>query len=200
MSAAVEVLHRPRVAIVPADNPVRIEAVRELFTEYAKSLSFNLCFQNFAEELAQLPGAYAPWSGMLLLALVDDKAAGCVALRRYGPKSGCEEDEILAELEVCEMKRLYVRPGFRGIGLGMELVDAILKCAAAIGYRKMRLDTVPGEMSAAVAMYRKLGFVEIAPYCENPVAGATYLELDVRAWQATSAKQTTNSPYFLKPS
>ncbi len=192
MSAAAETIHQPRVAIVPADNPVRIEAVRNLFQEYAESLSFNLCFQSFEQELADLPGEYAPWSGMLLLALVDDKPAGCVALHRLDGKGTSEEDEILAELDVCEMKRLYVRPQFRGIGLGRKLVDAILKCAAAIGYHRMRLDTVPSEMATAVEMYRQLGFVEIAPYRENPVPGAKYLELDIRAWQATrqNARQT----------
>lgn len=185
MSAAVEVLHRPRITIVPADNPVRIEAVRKLFQEYAESLSFNLCFQSFEEELAGLPGEYAPWSGMLLLALVNDEPAGCVALHRFDTKAASEDDEILAELDVCEMKRLYVRPQFRGIGLGRELVDAILKCASAIGYLRMRLDTVPSEMATAVEVYRRLGFVEIAPYRENPVPGAKYLELNIRAWQAT---------------
>jgi len=185
MSAAAEILHRPRIAIVPADNPLRIDTIRELFREYAESLSFNLCFQGFEQELAGLPGEYAPWSGMLLLALLNDEPAGCVALRKFGTHSASEDDEILAELEVCEMKRLYVRPQFRGIGVGRELVDAILKCAAAIGYRRMRLDTVPSEMGTAVEMYLRLGFVEIAPYRENPVPGAKYLELDIRAWQAT---------------
>src|SRR6185437_13956424 len=185
MSAAVETLHRPRVAVVPADNPVRVGSVRELFQEYAESLSFNLCFQSFEQELASLPGEYAPWSGMLLLGLVNDVPAGCVALRKIGTDLQSEDDEILAELEVCEMKRLYVRPQFRGIGVGRELVDAILKCAAAIGYRRMRLDTVPSEMGTAVEMYLRLGFVEIAPYRENPVPGAKYLELDIRAWQAS---------------
>ena len=192
MSAAVETLLRPRVAIVPADNQVRVGSVRELFTEYAESLSFNLCFQSFEQELAALPGEYAPWSGMLLLALVNDEPAGCVALRKFGTNPASEDDEILAELDICEMKRLYARPQFRGIGIGRELVDAILKCAAAIGYRRMRLDTVPTEMGTAVEMYRRLGFVEIAPYRENPVPGAKYLELDIRSWQATrqNARQT----------
>ena len=192
MSAAAETIHRPRVAIVPADNPVRIGAVRELFQEYAKSLSFNLCFQSFEDELAGLPGDYAPWSGMLLLALVSDESAGCVALHRCDGKGTSDDDEILAELDVCEMKRLYVRPQFRGIGLGRDLVDAILKCAAAIGYHRMRLDTVPNEMATAVEMYRRLGFVDIAPYRDNPVPGAKYMELDIRAWQATrqNARQT----------
>lgn len=192
MSAAAETLRRARLAIVPADHPVRIEAIRELFVEYAQSLSFNLCFQSFEEELAALPGKYAPWSGMLLLALVNDEPAGCVALRKLGTDSASEDDEILAELHVCEMKRLYVRPQFRGVGVGRELVNAILKCAAAIGYSRMRLDTVPSEMATAVEMYQRLGFVEIAPYRDNPVPGAKYLELDIRAWQATrqNARQT----------
>src|SRR5919109_1457680 len=160
-------IRKHRIAIVPADNPVRIEAVRELFQEYAASLSFNLCFQSFEEELARLPGEYAPWSGMLLLGLVDDQPAGCVALHRLGASPAAEDDEILSELEICEMKRLFVRPQFRGCGLGRELVDAILKCAAAIGYRRMRLDTIPSEMPRAVEMYQKLGFAEIAPYRAN---------------------------------
>src|SRR5690242_16403430 len=193
MNAVAGLLHQSRATIVPADNPSRIEAVRELFKEYAESLSFNLCFQGFEEELAHLPGEYAPWSGMLLLALVDSKPAGCVALRKLSPESLSDDDEILAELDICEMKRLYVRPQFRRVGLGRDLADAILKCAAAIGYRRMRLDTVPSEMATAVAMYRKLGFSEIAPYRENPVCGATYLELDVRTWQASSSRRATNS-------
>ena len=187
MNATAEAIGKHRIAIVPADNPLRIEAVRELFLEYAASLSFNLCFQSFEEELAQLPGEYAPWSGMLLLGLVDDQPAGCVALRRIGHGQSDEDNEILAELDVCEMKRLYVRPQFRGCGLGRELACAILKCAAAIGYRRMRLDTVPTEMARAVDIYQKLGFVEIAPYRANPVPGAKYLELDVRAWQAIAS-------------
>jgi GNAT superfamily N-acetyltransferase len=186
MNAAAEAIGKRRIAIVPADNPVRIEAVRDLFKEYAASLSFNLCFQSFEGELARLPGEYMPWSGMLLLGLVDDQPAGCVALHRIGHTQAQEDDEILAELDICEMKRLFVRPQFRGAGLGSELVDAILKCAAAIGYRRMRLDTIPNEMPRAVEMYQKLGFVEIAPYRANPIPGAKYLELDLRTWQSKS--------------
>ena len=194
MNATAEATLRRRLAIVPADNPVRIEAVKELFKEYAVSLSFNLCFQGFEEELARLPGEYAPWSGMLLLGLIDDQAAGCVALHRIGHTPDEEGDnEIFAELDLCEMKRLYVRPRFRGLGLGRGLVEAILKCAAAIGYRRMRLDTVPSEMGRAVEMYQKLGFAEIAPYRDNPIAGARYLELDLRSWQANSARRANKS-------
>ncbi|HWC19177.1 MAG TPA: GNAT family N-acetyltransferase [Terriglobales bacterium] len=188
MNATAEAVCNHRIAIVPADNPVRIEAVRELFKEYAASLSFNLCFQSFEDELAKLPGEYAPWSGMLLLGLVDDQAAGCVALHRIGHIQMEEDNEIIAELDLCEMKRLYVRPQFRGCGLGRELVDAILKCAAAIGYRRMRLDTIPSEMERAVEMYQKLGFLEIAPYRSNPISGAKYLELDLKSWQATATR------------
>ena len=174
-------ISRPRISIVPADNPVRIEAVRQLFKEYAASLSFDLCFQSFEDELASLPGEYGPLSGMLLLGLVDDQVAGCVAFHRLegemaGGRGGAPD--------VCEMKRLYVRPQFRGSGLGRELIDSILNCAAAVGYRSIRLDTVPSEMTKAVEIYKKIGFVEIAPYRPNPIPGAKYMELDLKTWQA----------------
>jgi len=187
----VETIRMRHLAIVPADNHVRIDAVRKLFQEYAESLNFNLCFQSFAEELARLPGEYSPWSGMLLLGLVDDQPGGCVALHRLEGDMAGEHGELFGGSDVCEMKRLYVRPEFRGCGLGRELVNAILKCAAAIGYRHMRLDTVPNEMAAAVEMYRNIGFVEIAPYRVNPIPGAKYLELDIRAWQAQKAALAT---------
>lgn len=182
--------------IVPADNPVRLSAIRDLFQKYATSLSFNLCFQGFEEELARLPGEYAPWTGMLLLGLVDDQPAGCVAMHRLeGAMAGAHGD-LYGGSDVCEMKRLYVRPEFRGCGLGRELVDTILKCAVAVGYRIMRLDTVPSEMGTAIEVYRKLGFVEIEPYRNNPVPGAKYLELDLKSWQArptTPAAKVSNS-------
>ena len=178
-----EVSPRRRTVIVPADNPVRLDAVRELFKEYAASLSFNLCFQSFDEELAGLPGEYAPWTGMLLLGLIDDQPAGCVALRRLEGEAAGEAGDLLGGSDVCEMKRLYVRPEFRGYGLGRALIDSILRSAAAIGYRKMRLDTVPSEMGTAVEIYHKLGFVEIEPYRKNPVAGAKYMELNVQSWR-----------------
>lgn len=175
-------IRKHRIAIVPADNPVRIEAVRELFKEYAASLSFNLCFQSFEEELARLPGEYAPWSGMLLLGLVDDQVGGCVAFHQLEGEMAGVHDKLYGGSEVCEMKRLYVRPEFRGCGLGRELIDSILNCAAAVGYRKIRLDTVPSEMGKAVQIYQKLGFAEIAPYRSNPIPGAKYMELDLKAW------------------
>lgn len=175
---------KPRISIVPADNPVRIEAVRQLFKEYAASLSFDLCFQSFEEELARLPGEYAPWSGMLLLGLVDDQVAGCAAFHRLDGEMAGARGELHGGSDVCEMKRLYVRPEFRGCGLGRELIDCLLQCAAAVGYRRIRLDTVPTEMAKAVEIYGKLGFTEIAPYRPNPIPGAKYMELDLLAWQA----------------
>ena len=185
-----------RVVIVPADNPVRIGAIRELFKEYAASLSFNLCFQSFEEELARLPGEYAPWSGMLLLGLVDDQAAGCVAMHRLEGGMAGVHGELYGGSDVCEMKRLYVRPEFSNCGLGRELIYAILNCAAAIGYCKMRLDTIPSEMGRAVEIYQKLGFVEIEPYRVNPIPGAKYLELDIKLWQAKNEKAVRQVPGY----
>jgi putative acetyltransferase len=140
--------------------------VRELFLEYANSLGFSLCFQGFDQELAGLPGDYAPPDGRLLLARFGDEIAGCVTLRKL-------------DSEACEMKRLYLRPKFRGRGLGRALVERVLEEARAIGYRRMRLDTVEPVMRDAVAMYRRFGFREIAPYRSNPIDGAMYMELEL---------------------
>lgn len=150
--------------IVAADSPERIAAVRELFLEYAASLGFSLCFQSFDQELASLPGDYAPPRGRLLLAYSDGALAGCIALHPLSEDIG-------------EMKRLYVRPAFRGQGLGRILAERILAEARAIGYERTRLDTVEPVMQAAVAMYRRLGFREIAPYRPNPQPGTLYMEL-----------------------
>jgi putative acetyltransferase len=147
-----------------AETPAQIDQARELLLEYAQSLGFSLCFQNFDKELASLPGDYAPPEGRLLLAQYQGQFAGCVALHKL-------EDDI------CEMKRLYLRPQFRGKGLGRVLADRIIAEAREIGYRCMRLDTVEPVMKDAVAMYRRIGFREIAPYCANPIAGALHMEL-----------------------
>src|SRR5262249_25237300 len=130
-------------------------------------LSFDLCFQGFESELASLPGDYSPPAGALLLARVDGEPVGCAALRRIDAATG-------------ELKRLYVRPGHRGLGLGRRLTETAVEAARERGYRRLRLDTTP-EMAAAQDLYRSLGFREIAAYRENPVAGVRYLELDLGA-------------------
>lgn len=149
-----------------AESAAEIAQARELFLEYAQSLGFSLCFQNFDKELAELPGDYAPLDGRLLLAEFEGQVAGCVALHKL-------EDGI------CEMKRLYLRPQFRGKGLGRAIADYIIAQAREIGYQRMRLDTVEPVMKDAVAMYRRIGFRETAPYCKNPIAGALYMELQL---------------------
>ena len=153
-------------AFSQAETPSQVALARELFLEYAQSLGFSLCFQNFDDELANLPGDYAPPDGRLLLAEYEDQLAGCVALHKL---SG----------EICEMKRLYLRPQFRGKGLGRAFAERIIAEARHIGYTKMRLDTVEPVMKDAVAMCRRIGFVEIPPYCANPIAGALYMELQL---------------------
>jgi putative acetyltransferase len=153
-------------SIFPAQTTAHVARARELFLEYAQSLGFSLCFQNFDKELAELPCDYAPPEGRLLLAEKEDQLAGCVALHKLGP-------------DTCEMKRLYLRPQFRGQGLGRLLAERIVAEARGIGYRHMRLDTVEPVMKDAVAMYYKLGFKAIAPYCDNPMPGAIYLELEL---------------------
>jgi ribosomal protein S18 acetylase RimI-like enzyme len=139
-----------------------IERVRDLFREYERSLETDLCFQGFEQELSALPGAYVPPRGRLLLARDGDALAGCGALRPLSQ-------------EICEMKRLYVRDAFRGRGVGRLLAETLLAEARSIGYGAMRLDTLPS-MTAAIPLYRSLGFSEIAPYTVNPVAGALFME------------------------
>ncbi len=154
----------PRFTITQVESLAQVERARELFLEYAQSLGFSLCFQNFDQELAGLPGDYAPPGGRLLLASYRDQLAGCVALHSL-------------ETGICEMKRLYLRPQFRGKGLGRALAEAVIADARGIGCSSMRLDTVEPVMPNAVAMYRRLGFKEIEPYRPNPMAGALYMEL-----------------------
>ena len=154
------------IEIVEAHAGERLQQVRELFAEYAASLEVSLDFQDFDAEQAGLPADYAPPEGRLLAALSGAQAAGCVALRRL--------DE-----EVCEMKRLYVRPPFRRARVGRLLVEAVMGEARRAGYARMRLDTLPS-MESARALYVSLGFRPIAPYRYNPIPGTAFMELDLR--------------------
>ena len=151
-----------RHAAFPAD----LDEVRTLFLEYQADIGVDLCFQGFADELATLPGSYDPPAGRLLLAVDDRLVVGCVALR---PLQGTD----------CEMKRLYVRPGARGSGLGRLLTISVLNEARTAGYGRVLLDTLPS-MGKAIDMYRSLGFLEVAPYRPNPIAGALYLALELQ--------------------
>lgn len=154
------------ISIVHATSSEQISAARELFLEYGNSLSFSLCFQSFDEELASLPGAYAPPKGRLLLAYVDGALAGCGAFRPLDSAQG-----------ICEMKRLYARASFRGQGVGRALTLELLREASNTGYKRMRLDTVAGQMREAVSLYRSLGFYQIEPYNEHPIAGTLFMEV-----------------------
>ena len=149
--------------IQQAQTEAEIEMIRTLFREYVAFLNVDLCFQGFEEELAELPGKYAPPEGAILLGLIDDEAVGCVALRKINEG-------------VCEMKRLYVKPKARGTGLGRKLVDDIIAIAREHGYVLMRLDTLD-TLTDAMNLYQRLGFRQIAPYYENPLPGAIYWEL-----------------------
>lgn len=141
--------------------------IRAMFQEYADSLGLDLAFQNFSQELADLPGNYSPPSGCILLATVDGRPAGCVALRPQGDG-------------VCEMKRLYVRSQHRGLGLGRKLAVQVIQEARNLGYVRIRLDTIPSKMGSAVSLYGDLGFETTPPYCENPFPDARFMELDLR--------------------
>ena len=154
-------------AIFQAETVEHIAVARELMQEYAAALGVSLCFQNFDEELAGLPGKYAPPAGRLLLAEHEGRTAGVIALRPVDEKG------------VCEMKRLFVRPAFRGLALGRILVERLIAEARQIGYRRMRLDTMQGRMDHAIELYRRLGFREIPAYYSSPVKETLFLELDL---------------------
>jgi ribosomal protein S18 acetylase RimI-like enzyme len=157
---------KPAVSIAPADGAGDFDIVNVLFLEYGKSLDFELCFQDFDTELSTLPGAYAPPLGGLLLARVDGAPSGVVAFRTLDDR-------------ICEMKRLYVRPEFRGLALGRKLAEAVLQEARQAGYGAMRLDTIGDTMKAAQALYVALGFHQIPRYYDNPIPGALYYEIDL---------------------
>ncbi|UCD62598.1 MAG: GNAT family N-acetyltransferase [Candidatus Zixiibacteriota bacterium] len=148
--------------IVPADTPSQLATVRELFLEYADSLNFELNFQSFDRDINELPGKYAPPEGRLYLARWDGKVAGCIALKKLGP-------------DTCELKRLWVKPAFRGKKIGRALAERVIADAREIGYRKMMLDTID-TMIEAMTLYQSLGFEKTVPYYDNPVKGATHFE------------------------
>ena len=154
---------KPSVEYELIEGGEKIEQVEKLFIEYAKSLDIDLSFQSFEEELKLLPGKYGPPSGALFLATVDGNAAGCVALHSISE-------------DICEMKRLYVRDQFRGMGIGNVLIEMIVSKAKELNYSMMRLDTLPF-MKNAQALYERYGFYDIDPYVYNPVAGTRYMEI-----------------------
>jgi carbonic anhydrase len=151
------------VEIVTVQTAAQLEGVRRLFEEYWSSFGFTPCFQNFSDELANLPGDYVPPSGALALAFVDYQSAGCAALHRI-------------DATRCEAKRLYVRPAFRGRGLGLALLDWVIARARTAGYREMLGDTMP-VMDRALQIYDRYGFERIPPYSDHPTPGAIYLRL-----------------------
>ena len=157
------------ILIASAHGAQDLDAVRGLFREYAQSLNVDLCFQHFEEELSGLPGDYALPRGGLLLATVMGEVAGCCALR---------PQDSVDYANACEMKRLYVRPAFRGLGLGRRLAEAILDLARQAGFSCVLLDTLD-DMEAARALYDELGFEDIPPYYFNPIAGAHYLKAEL---------------------
>lgn len=151
------------IRIIPATRPSEVAQAKALVAEYVEGLGLDLSFQDIEAELHGFPGEYAPPEGRLLLAMSGEEAAGCVGLRPLEPG-------------VCEMKRLYVRPGYRGQGVGAQLARAVIREARELGYAAMRLDTL-ASMTAAVGVYRELGFRPIEPYYRNPIEGALFFEL-----------------------
>ncbi len=153
--------------IMQADTAEQIAEARTLFREYESWLGMSLCFQDFENEVASLPGKYAMPAGRLLLAYCDNELAGCIALRP------------LDEDGVCEMKRLFVRDDFRGQQIGVRLIERVIADAREIGYTAMRLDTLPSKMGIAVKLYESHGFVPIPPYYDNPHGGVLFMQLDL---------------------
>ncbi len=160
------------IRLVPGHLPEWLPAVRELFREYAASIEVDLCFQNFNQELSELPGRYAPPDGRIFLAEIVGPVAGCVALRPL------LDGDSGAQQRFCEMKRLYVRPAFRRHGTGRALAQAAIDAAREVGYDRMRLDTL-ATMKEAIALYESLGFLRTAPYYHNPSPCAVFMELDL---------------------
>ena len=167
MAASPSTSNSLALRITQAETPAEIETAQSLFREYQQELGMDLCFQNFEAELAGLPGKYARPEGRLLIAWKGDAALGCVAVR---PFHG----------EVCELKRLFLRPAARGMGAGRLLTETAIEEAKQVGYRRIRLDTLP-QMGAAIRLYRDLGFQEIGAYTTNPVPGALFLEKNLGA-------------------
>jgi len=159
----------PTISLKTPTQPSDMDAVRDIFRDYADSLGIDLGFQHFEEELAALPGDYAPPRGQILLAMVEGSVAGCCALRPL---------DTADYPNASEMKRLYVRKAFRGFGLGRQLAEAMLDVARQAGYACVLLDTLDG-MESARALYADLGFEEIPPYYHNPVEGSHYLKVDI---------------------
>jgi putative acetyltransferase len=155
-----------RFEIVTSETPENVELARAIFREYEAWLGLDLCFQGFEAELAGLPGKYSPPAGRLILAFADEDVAGSVALRPLDERT-------------CEMKRLFVRPEFQGIGLGSRLIDSVITAAKEIGYERLRLDTFPPKMGKAVGLYEARGFREIEPYYDNPNTETLFMELDL---------------------
>ncbi|MEJ7687124.1 MAG: GNAT family N-acetyltransferase [Variovorax sp.] len=179
----------PDVMLVTPDEPAELEATQAIFRDYAQSLAVDLCFQNFDEEVANLPGEYEEPRGALLLALVatsDERiAAGAPMLQRakggLAHVAGCCALRPLDAADypnAAEMKRLYVHPGFRGLGLGRQLAEATLDAARSAGYACVLLDTLD-DMESARALYEDLGFIDVPPYYHNPIAGSHYLKVDL---------------------
>jgi putative acetyltransferase len=182
----------PDIVLVTPDEPHEIAATQAIFRDYAASLDIDLCFQNFDEEVATLPGDYAEPRGALLLALVDAEGGGAPSEQVDAPMirraqggmayvAGCCALRPLDTADypnAAEMKRLYVRPPFRGLGLGRQMAEAILDAARGAGYACVLLDTLD-DMESARALYEDLGFVEVPPYYHNPIAGAHYLKADL---------------------